>query len=182
MLATWGISDGNQWAPVIGVLLALVSATWGILHHRNPATPGRLSWSLVRKLANVAGSAAVTYGLLNQDRVASVTVLIAAIGPLLAARYSWVDNSEDATPPFGGGTPLWLMMAAVCCLLLPGCAGNGRFDISAVPPLRIVTPWGSGSKDADGNIAVDTEWLSGSKDALGNVTLTPKAPIVFGTK
>ena len=39
ILATWGISDGNQWAPIIGVIIAGYSLTWGLLHHRDPNTP-----------------------------------------------------------------------------------------------------------------------------------------------
>ena len=157
MLATWGLSDGQQWTPVIGIVLALVSLTWGLLHHRDPATPGRLSWSLFRKTLNVCGSAAVAYGLLHPDKLSSMAAVAAALGPLLASWYSWVDNStagdpDDDEPPFHR-LPLLLLMAAATCLLLGACAGGG-LDLRQLPPIRIETPWGSGSKAADGTITL----------------------------
>ena len=30
-LATWGVDDGNSWAPLTGVALALISVLWGIV-------------------------------------------------------------------------------------------------------------------------------------------------------
>jgi len=98
VLATWGISDGHQWAPAAGIIVALISVTWGLLHHRNPTTPGRLSWSLVRKTWNIIGTAALTYGYLNPEKVHGVEILLAACGPLLATVFSWIDNSETQTP------------------------------------------------------------------------------------
>ena len=78
-LATWGLDDGNAWAPIVGIILALVSCTWGLLHHRDPATPGVVSWSAVRKLLNLIGSAAVTYGFLNPEKVGSIEAVAAAL-------------------------------------------------------------------------------------------------------
>ena len=99
VLATWGVNDGNQWAPAVGIIVALISVTWGLLHHRSPATPGRLSWSLVRKTWNIIGTAALTYGYLNPEKVQGIEKLLAATGPLLAAVCSWIDNSETTNIP-----------------------------------------------------------------------------------
>lgn len=126
-LATWGISDGNQWAPVTGAILAVISATWGVLHHRDPATPSTIRWSLVRKAANAIGAALVTYGFLNPERVVGLEILIASFGPLLALWFSQIDNSSDDDdeeaddPPRRGDVGLWLIFLAASCLLLPGC-------------------------------------------------------------
>lgn len=99
VLATWGINDGNAWAPVTGAILALISVTWGILHHKDTATPGTLKWSLVRKLVNILGSAGITYGFLNSEKVQGIEMLVAAAGPLLAAAFSWIDNETPAEDP-----------------------------------------------------------------------------------
>lgn len=120
VLTTWGVSDGNQWAPVVGVIIAGISLTWGWLHHKDPSTPSTLEWSLVRKFVNIAGSAAVTYGILNPDRVGAIATTVAALGPLLAASYSWIANSEDDHPG-PPAVPVWLLLAALACLL-PSCA------------------------------------------------------------
>jgi hypothetical protein len=141
-LATWGVSDGNQWAPIIGVIIAGISLTWGLLHHKDPSTPGTLSWSLVRKLANVAGSALVTYGMLNPERVAAVTAVIAALGPLLASRYSWVANTsedDDTGPP---PLPVMLLLASLVCLM-PSCAPGDEYPLTATISFRDPT---SGAK------------------------------------
>ena len=119
VLVTWGISDGNQWSPVIGVLIAAYSLTWGLLHHRDPATPGRMSWSLVRKFINVLGTALVTYGVLHPDRFNALVPLVAALGPLLAAHFSWVDNNPEDGPQ-DPGPPLWIFLLALIPLL-PSC-------------------------------------------------------------
>lgn len=129
-LATWGVNDGNAWAPVVGLVIALVSATWGILHHKDPAKPGSLRWSLVRKAFNAAGAAAITYGWLNPEKVQGMEMLIAALGPLVASWFSWIDNSDkndgdgydEPDPPRRGDVGLWLMFIAVTSfLLMPGC-------------------------------------------------------------
>ncbi len=131
-LATWGISDGNQWAPVTGAILAVISATWGVLHHRDPATPSTIRWSLVRKAASAIGAALVTYGFLNPERVAGLEMLIASFGPLLALWFSKIDNSPgddddddgfgEPDPPRRGDVGLWLIFLALTSfLLMPGC-------------------------------------------------------------
>lgn len=120
ILATWGVNDGNQWAPVVGVIIAGYSLTWGLLHHKDPATPGRMSWSLFRKFINIAGSAALTYGVLNPERFSTIGPLVAALGPLLAARFSWIDNTDDDTTP-PPAVPVWLLIASLACLF-PSCA------------------------------------------------------------
>jgi hypothetical protein len=121
VLTTWGITDGNQWAPVVGVIIAGISLTWGWLHHKDPATPSTLEWSLVRKFVNIAGSAAVTYGILNPDRVGAIATTVAALGPLLAASYSWIANSDDDTTP--PAIPVWLFLIALTPFL-HSCAGT----------------------------------------------------------
>jgi hypothetical protein len=121
VLVTWGVSDGNQWLPIIGVLLAGYSLTWGLLHHQDPATPGRMSWSLVRKFVNMLGTALVTYGVLHPDRMASIVPLFAALGPIAAAHFSWVDNNDDNSEP--PAVPLWLLLLAMVPFL-PSCAGT----------------------------------------------------------
>lgn len=99
VLATWGWNDGHQWAPAAGIIVALVSVTWGLLHHRSPETPGRLSWSLVRKSWNIIGTAALTYGYLNPEKFQGIEILLATTGPLLASVFSWIDNSETTNTP-----------------------------------------------------------------------------------
>jgi hypothetical protein len=139
MLATWGFSDGHDFAPIIGVVLASFSLTWGLFHHKDPSTPGKLSWSLFRKFINVIGSAAVTYGVMHPDKWGGVATFLAAVGPLLAARFSWIDNSEpksddpedpDFKPPFN----LLLLLLALS-ILLPSCQGL---------TLRARTPYANG--------------------------------------
>jgi hypothetical protein len=150
VLATWGINDGHQWAPIVGIVLALVSLTWGLLHHKDPATPGTLKWSLVRKTINVAGSAAITYGFLNPERVQGIEVLAASLGPLLAAWFSWIDNEttagDDGDP---GPDGLHLLLALICltALLLPSCAD---FPVTG----SIQTPYGTITTDAKGGIVL----------------------------
>jgi hypothetical protein len=126
VLATWGISDGNGWAPVTGVIVALISLLWGIAFHRDPNNPGKLKWSLLRKFINVAGSAAVTYSFVSQDRVDAMMALVAALGPLAAATFSWVSNDDGR--PAGSRLPVILFLAALSVLLFPSCSG---FDYSA---------------------------------------------------
>jgi len=142
MLATWGVNDGNQWAPVTGLVIAILSATWGILHHRDPATPGKLSWSLVRKALNAAGAAAITYGYLNPEKVQGIEMLFAAMGPLAASMFSWIDNSADDIPPGPDGLHILLLLGTLC-FLLPGCAGV---------PLRVDSDFGTLTTDAKGGI------------------------------
>ena len=100
VLTVYGLSDpaGQSWMILIGVIMAFISLTWGVLHHRDPQNPGRISWSLFRKFANLAGTAAVTYGIMHPDRVDSLEVLLAALGPILASSFSWIDNSEIKQP------------------------------------------------------------------------------------
>lgn len=95
-LTVWGLHDpsGQAWMPIVGILMAFLSLTWGILHHRDPRKPGRISWSLFRKFLNITGTAAVTYGVMHPERFTSLETLIAALGPILAASFSWIDNSE----------------------------------------------------------------------------------------
>lgn len=148
VLATWGINDGNAWAPIVGVVVAAISLTWGLLHHKDPATQGSLKWSLVRKFANVAGSAAITYGLLNPEKVQGIEMMVATLGPLLASWFSWIDNSEtdDSGDESGGNTGLWLLMLFVV-LLLPGCA---NMPIHA----SLETPYGDITTDSKGTIVI----------------------------
>lgn len=123
VLTTWGVSDGNLWAPVIGVLLAGYSFTWGLLHHKDPSTSGGVSWSLLRKLVNAVGTALVTYGVLNPERLDAIAVLIAALGPLLASRYSWIDNKlPNDEPPSNPPAVLSLLLLLPLCVLLSSCS------------------------------------------------------------
>jgi len=140
-LATWGVNDGNQWAPVIGAILAIISATWGVLHHCDPSTPSTIRWSLVRKAANAIGSALVTYGALNPEKVAGLEMLIAAFGPLLALWFTQIDNSEsageeeDIDPLKPNINLLLFLLAAGCLLALPGCTFTFHPDGSATGTL-----------------------------------------------
>lgn len=148
-LATWGITDGHQWLPVIGIVLAFISLGWGWIWHRDPATPGKLKWSLVRKFINVCGTAAITYGIVNPERVVGIEMLVFTAGPLLAAWFSWIDNSPedpadpDDKPPFRN-LPIILLLAA-CIFLLPGCAGLS---------LSLQSPWGDAAATPDGALII----------------------------
>ncbi len=138
MLATWGWSDGHEFTPIIGVLLTGFSLTWGWLHHKDPSTPGKMSWSLFRKFINVLCTAAATYGFLHQDKVGAIASFLAALGPLIAARLSWIDNSdpkpEDEDPDFKPPFNLLLLLLALS-ILLPSCNGL---------TLTARSPYGSG--------------------------------------
>lgn len=118
VLATWGISDGNGWAPAIGAVLALASLLWGVAWHRDKGKPGKVRWTLVRKFVNALGAAAVTYGVLNPDKVQSVDTLLAAIGPVVASATSWISNGGDGT---SSGSPLLLVVALMPFFALAGC-------------------------------------------------------------
>lgn len=148
VLATWGINDGNAWAPIVGGIVAVLSVTWGLLHHRDPLTQGQLKWSVLRKCVNVLGSAGITYGLLNPEKVEGVDALLAALGPLLASVWSWIDNEPDTDLDDGpGDIHLLLLIGAVSLLLLPGCA---EFPITG----RIDTEFGSITTDAKGGLVI----------------------------
>ena len=148
VLATWGINDGNSWAPIVGVVVAAISLTWGLLHHKDSTTQGSLRWSLVRKFANVAGSAAVTYGLLNTEKVHGLEMLIASFGPLLASWFSWIDNSEADGDDNGTGGDAGLLLLLMCSvLILPGCA---NMPIHA----SLETPYGDITTDSKGAIVI----------------------------
>lgn len=142
VLTTWGISDGNNWTPAIGVILVVASIVWGLVHHKDPQTAGQLSWSLVRKLVNVAGTAAVTYGLTSPEKVNGVAMLVATAGPFLAAWFSWIDNSESNDSNIDGLNILIALLAVTA--LLPGCSGL---------TLTAVTPYGDVST-TDGHTTV----------------------------
>jgi len=147
-LATWGFNDGNAWAPIVGIILAAISGTWGLLHHKDPTTAGSLRWSLVRKFANVAGSACITYGFLNPERVQGIEVLIASAGPLLASWFSWIDNeSMDDDELNGGGGTNMLWIVGFASILLTSCA---EFPINA----RIDTDYGTIETDAKGGLVI----------------------------
>lgn len=136
-LATWGVSDGHQWDPVAGVIAALVSVTWGVLHHRDPDKPGRLRWSLVRKLANVTGAAVVTYGFVSPEKVDSLLAMLAVIGPMLALAFSFIDNDDGKGGR--GGTSCWIFLLASLSLLLPGCGTT--FGMDHEGNLEILIPY-----------------------------------------
>ncbi len=147
-LATWGFSDGNQWAPAIGIILAGWSFTWGLLHHRDPAKPGTVSWSLFRKFVNATCVAMVTYGWCNPEKADAFLKILPLLGPVLAARWSWIDNSEDESEkgPDGMNLPL-IAVGFLCLFLLPSCE----------LPLRakLVTDYGSITRDAKGGITIE---------------------------
>ena len=147
-LATWGLADpaGGAWAPVTGLILAAASLVWGTWFHRDPATPGRLRWSLVRKLGNALFTALVTYGVTSSETAATADLLLANLGPLLVAMgFSVADNQAPSgngggkgSPPGssgGGATLLLLALAALLATgLLTGCSAtideNGRWNIT----------------------------------------------------
>lgn len=149
MLAVHGLSDGNNWQPVAGIGLALASLFYGMLYHKDPENPGKLRWSLVRKLVNVTGSAMVMYGYTRPEKVEAIVAAVAAMGPFFALFFSFVDNTTpDDDEPFDiKKVPLWLLLACAGCLLLPGCAG---FPITAM----LDTHYGSATLDAKGQLVI----------------------------
>lgn len=176
-LTTWGLSDGNQWAPVIGVILAIWSLTWGLLHHKDPANPGTLSWSLVRKLANALGAAAVTYGWCHPDKVDAIVKILPLLGPALAGWFSWISNAPeegDDGGPYDGpnGVASLIAIGFLFFFLLPSCV---EYPLVA----RVVTPHGTLERDAKGGLTVSSEYADVSRSADGTVTVTPKKPIVI---
>ncbi len=147
-LATWGVTDGNAWAPIVGVILALVSVTWGVLHHKDPTTPGVIKWSLVRKAANAIGAAAVTYGLVSPEKVDGSLMVLATLAPFAAMAFSWIDNDSDdddsGTGPDGIHVPMILIFMS---LFFTSCA---EFPITA----RLDTEYGTIETDAKGGLVI----------------------------
>lgn len=176
-LATWGFSDRNQWAPIVGIILAGWSLTWGLLHHKDPATPGTLSWSLVRKFANALGAAAVTYGWCHPDKVDSIMKILPLLGPILAGWFSWISNAPeegDDGGPYDGPNGLASLIAIgfLFFFLLPSCNPN------APVPFKLKTPYGVLSQDAKGGLAARSKVLDLTRDADGTFTVIPKAKTI----
>lgn len=88
VLVAWGLNDGHGWMPVVGVFLAIFSLVGGIRTHLDPNKPGGVAWSLIRKLLNAAGAAAVTYGFTSPEQAESAAHLVGALGPVLAGFFS----------------------------------------------------------------------------------------------
>jgi hypothetical protein len=139
-MATYGINDGQQFLPVIGFILAGVSLGWGVLWHRDPAKPGKIKWSLVRKFANAGLTACATYGWMHPDQASGILMLIANLGPVIAMYASWIDNSPedpdddlDDTPPFR--SIAWFLVFGFFISDSPAIAGNYRvwWDAHADP-------------------------------------------------
>lgn len=126
-LATWGFLDpaGGAWAPAVGILIAGFSMTWGILHHRDPKKPGRLSWSLVRKFLNIAGSAAATYGFTSPERAESLVAVLALLGPVFAWFFTIVDNDEGPGAITGGPGVGMILLLLAGTMFLPSCGTGG---------------------------------------------------------
>jgi hypothetical protein len=121
VLVAWGVNDGHNWMPIVGVLLAVTSLAGGIRAHLDPAKPGKLAWSLIRKALNAGGAAAVTYGALSADQAANLALFLGALGPILASVFSWIDNDDGSHLDFGGpGLPMILLLLAAV-MFLPSC-------------------------------------------------------------
>lgn len=151
VLATYGIQDGNAWLPVIGVILTGFSLGWGVIWHKDPAKPGKLKWSLLRKFSNAVLSACATYGWMHPDQASGVLMLVSNLGPLIAMYASWIDNGpedpedlDDEPPSFGGPLKILLLLAA-CSFLLPGCTGL---------TLSLQSPWGDATATPDGAFTI----------------------------
>lgn len=135
VLVTFGLNDGHAWLPVIGLALATFSLGWGWVWHRDPLTPGRLSWSLVRKFVNALTAALATYGWMHPEQVPAVLTLFATLGPLMAAKFSWIDNSDDDDAP---GPPLYpILIIFLAASFLPSCAGLGLAPRAVVVTLTL---------------------------------------------
>jgi hypothetical protein len=145
-LATWGITDGNAWAPITGALLAIISATWGVLHHKDPARPGVIKWSLVRKAVNAIGTAAITYGLINPEKVDGAEMVLASLAPFAAMAFSWIDNDSDDGDKGPDGINL-LLLVSFLAFLIPSCAD---FPIVA----RLETEYGTVETDSKGGVVI----------------------------
>lgn len=162
-LIAYGFGTETLWQEAIGGIVAAVALGWGIMHN-----DGAEAWfSLARKvLSSVAGVLVLT-GSLQPDKA---DALLGAVLGLLSMGWSVFGKGNTTLPPAVG-----LFLLASLCLFTPSC--------ETFPVVSVITPWGSGSKDADGNITVDTIYASGSKSGLtGEVTIYPKAPIVIPTK
>lgn len=135
VLAVYGLHYGHQWEPVIGVLVLGIALAWGLYQKEGWDS----IYSTVRKLANTAGSAAVTYGILAENQAAA---LLGLVGPALALLGSWRSNGaeESRSAPLlyrtlvATGTALGLATGGG---LTSGCAALG--DATLVP---IVDDWG----------------------------------------
>jgi len=85
VLIAFGLKDGHQWQPAIGVAVLGISFTWGLYNKTGMAA----LWSTLRKLLNTGITAAATYGFLSTDRAEA---LIALIGPVVIMVMSWKAN------------------------------------------------------------------------------------------
>jgi len=121
-LATWGVTDGNEWAPVVGVILALVSVLWGVAFYRKKDEKMTVRYSLIRKLVNAVGVALITYEVTSPEQIDKILVLVGALGPIIASSFSWVVNSEgDTTGGTGKYLPGLLLVAGALVTLFPSC-------------------------------------------------------------
>jgi hypothetical protein len=94
-LAAWGFLAEPLWAPIPGIVLALISVLWGVMIHRDPNKPGKIKWSLVRKLFNATGAGLVVWGVASSDQIDSLMVLLGSLGPLIATSSSIVTNDPE---------------------------------------------------------------------------------------
>lgn len=164
-LATFGVCDNIQWQAILGCIMALISMGWGLWWHRDPNTPGMLKWSLVRKLVNGLGSVAAVYGYKHPEKIAAITQFVAAIGPLLAAYFSWISNApEDEEKEDDGMNVPLIAIGFLFFFLLPSCG----------VPLKLVSPYGTYTQDAKGGMSAQTEALDLTRDADGTLTVIPK--------
>lgn len=124
ILIAYGVNDGQGWEPVIGAVMAVGSLGWGTWLHFGTKTSASLSWSLVRKTVNSVGSALVTYGIVEPDKVSSILMAVGALGPVLAIYYTGIANDEDGddASTSSGSSFVLLGMLSLGCLALPSCA------------------------------------------------------------
>lgn len=156
----YGFGSESLWLEVSGGIVAAVVLLWGIVHNQ-----GAEAWfSLIRKVfSSVAGVLVIT-GSLAPDKAQAL--LGAVVAALTMAWSVW--GKDNQAPP-----PASLLAILAAFLILPSCA-------MPFPAVSITTPWGSGSKDALGNVAFDTPYASGSKSGLtGGIEVVAKAPFAI---
>lgn len=160
----YGFGNDAIWTQASGGFVALVMLAWGIAKNE-----GAEAWfSLVRKVLSSVSGVLVLTGTFAPDKAEAILGL--AIGFLSMVWSVWGKGNTPTIPQ-----PPALLLICFATLLLASC-GN-------LPPVSVSTPWGSGSKDANGTISVDTPYASGSKNGMtGEVIIYPKAPIVISTK
>lgn len=115
-LLMWGFGSQELWAAGVGAVMSVLSLVWVV---RAKAT-GEVAMSAVRKFIGAVAGFIIAGGWMEANQVGSVVGVLMALVPLVWSLFA------NAKGPSGGGLtgplPMWLLLGALLCLLLPSCA------------------------------------------------------------